>query len=325
MSFKALSLVLLTLLSASSLRADDHILVKDGQKVAFLGDSITFQGWEVPGGYVKLVTAGFKTLGVNITPVPAGVGGNTSRDMLARLQNDVIAKKPDWMTLSCGVNDVWHGPTGCTLEEFQKNITAILDQCQAAGIKVVVMTATVIGEDDNDNNKKLVAYNDFLRQIAKSRNLPLAEENLAFQAAIKATPTRGDLANTITGDGVHPRTEGHQVMASTLLQAFGATPDEVKKVQAAWFDMPDSAAIEWKLEFPEGGITIHQWEILKSESTKRGTPISNLTDTLFFEAMKDTIKAHENDTPPITRFQIIGETQKRFGEKISALPSTPIH
>jgi lysophospholipase L1-like esterase len=318
------ALLLLAIVILPALRADDHILVKDGQKVAFLGDSITAQGWDVPGGYVKLVVAGFKTLGVNITPVPAGVGGNTSRDMLARLQNDVISKKPDWMTLSCGVNDVWHGAGGCTLDEYQKNITAILDQCQAANIKVLVMTATVIGEDDNDNNKKLVAYNDFLRQIAKTRNLPLAEENLAFQAAIKATPVRGDLANTITGDGVHPRTEGHQVMASTILQGFGATSDEIKKIQAAWYDMPNSASIEWRLEFPEGGITIHQWEILKSESTKRGTPISNLTDTLYFEALKEAIKAHENDQPPVTRFQIIGETQKRFGEKISALPTTPI-
>ena len=325
MSSKALSLLLLALLVLPNLRADDHLLVKEGQKVAFLGDSITFQGWDVPGGYVKLVTAGLQTLGVHITPVPAGVGGNTSRDMLARLQNDVIAKKPDWMTLSCGVNDVWHGAGGCTLDEYQKNVTAIADQCKAAGINVLIMTATPIGEDDNDNNKKLVAYNDFLRQFAKSRNLPLAEENLAFQAGIKATPVRGDLANTITGDGVHPRTEGHQIMASTLLQAFGATPDEIKKVQAAWYDMPDSAAIEWKLEFPEGGITIHQWEILKSESTKRGTPISNLTDTLFFEAMKETIKAHENDNPPISRFDIIPETRKRFGDKISALPSAPIH
>src|SRR5471032_3390124 len=113
MSLKSLTLVLLATFLVPALRGDDHLLVKDGQKIAFLGDSITAQGWEVPGGYVKLVTAGFETLGVHITPIPAGVGGNTSRDMLARLQNDVISKKPDWMTLSCGVNDVWHGPGGC--------------------------------------------------------------------------------------------------------------------------------------------------------------------------------------------------------------------
>jgi hypothetical protein len=28
--------------------------------------------------------------------------------LLARLDAEVISKKPQWMTLSCGVNDVWH-------------------------------------------------------------------------------------------------------------------------------------------------------------------------------------------------------------------------
>ncbi len=31
--------------------------------------------------------------------------------MLARLDEAVISKKPQWMTLSCGVNDVWHFKT----------------------------------------------------------------------------------------------------------------------------------------------------------------------------------------------------------------------
>jgi lysophospholipase L1-like esterase len=134
MSPKFLLLAAVLIILPSAARAD--LLVQDGQSVAFLGDSITFQGWQVPGGYVKLVTAGFATLGVHIKPVPAGVGGNTSKDMLARLDRDVIAKKPDWMTLSCGVNDVWHGANGVALEPYEANITQIVDQCTAANIKV---------------------------------------------------------------------------------------------------------------------------------------------------------------------------------------------
>jgi len=79
----------------TSARADGGIIIKDGQKVAFMGDSITDMGWKVPGGYVQLVTAGLQTLGIKIVPIPAGIGGNTSVNMLARLDRDVLSKKPD--------------------------------------------------------------------------------------------------------------------------------------------------------------------------------------------------------------------------------------
>ena len=47
-------------------------------------------------------------------------------DLEARLDRDVISKKPDWMTLSCGVNDVWHGKRGVNLEDYKKNIASII-------------------------------------------------------------------------------------------------------------------------------------------------------------------------------------------------------
>ena len=83
-----------------------EILVKDGQKVAFMGDSITQGGWGSPGGYVRLVVAGLEANGVKVTPIPAGISGHKSDQMLARLKKDALDKQPDWMTLSCGVNDV---------------------------------------------------------------------------------------------------------------------------------------------------------------------------------------------------------------------------
>jgi lysophospholipase L1-like esterase len=67
--------------------------------------------------------------------------------MLARVDKDVIKKKPQWMLLSCGVNDVWHGKRGVALPDYKKNITAIVDKAQKAGIKVVIMTASMIRED----------------------------------------------------------------------------------------------------------------------------------------------------------------------------------
>ena len=87
------------------------IAVNKGQKIAFLGDSITAAG-KRPGGYCQLVLSALKDQGIETTPVFAGIGGHKSNQMLARLDKDVLKHKPDWMTLSCGVNDVWHGKIG---------------------------------------------------------------------------------------------------------------------------------------------------------------------------------------------------------------------
>ena len=65
----------------------------------------------------------------------AGVSGNKSNDMLNRLDKDVISKRPNFMTLSCGVNDVAHGVNGIPLDKYKENVTAMLDKAQAADIK----------------------------------------------------------------------------------------------------------------------------------------------------------------------------------------------
>jgi lysophospholipase L1-like esterase len=322
MSLKFSFLLAVALLVPQLTRAD--LLVKDGQKVAFMGDSITDQGWNVPGGYVKLVVAGLATLGVHITPIPAGVSGNTSQDMLGRLDNDVISKKPDWMTLSCGVNDVWHGVNGVALDPYKANITQIVDKCTAAGIKVLILTATVIGEDlPNDNNQKLAAYNDWLRQFARERNLPLAEENGAFQAAIKAAPPEPWQGyRVLTNDGVHPNPDGHQLMARTILQGFGATDVQLAQVAAAWQTMPASAYLDFRSEFAVGPMTIAQYGKLKAQADAHNhTPLVDFCNNLFLGPLKDAFVAHANDNPPASRNQIEADAQVRFQKLVDALPN----
>jgi lysophospholipase L1-like esterase len=221
----------LLVLPAANSRA--AILAKSGQTIVFLGDSITQFGWQNPRGYVRLVLAGLETNGVKVVPVPAGVAGDKSNQMLARLKRDVLDKKPDWMTLSCGVNDVWHGTNGVPLAQYMANVTAIVDQCQAAGIKVMILTATGIGEDlDNQNNQKLAAYNEFLRALAREKKCLLADLNALFQETLRESAKPGRL---LTVDGVHMNQIGDQIMARGVLQAFGLDDAEMEKAEQAWF------------------------------------------------------------------------------------------
>ncbi|MFN0080278.1 MAG: SGNH/GDSL hydrolase family protein [Prosthecobacter sp.] len=249
----SLTLRLLPVLAATLLAptfATAEIAVKSGEKIAFLGDSITAGGWGSPAGYVRLVIAGLEANGIKAEPVPAGISGHKSDQMLARLDKDVLSKKPQWMTLSCGVNDVWHGPRGVPLDEamaksgtyddkvaargtYQKNITAIIDQATAAGVKPVLLTATVIQENlSSKENGLLAPYNDFLRKLAKEKNVPMADLFAMFEERIKAENKPN--VKVLTSDGVHMNAEGNKLMAIGVLQALGLNAAELDKAKASW-------------------------------------------------------------------------------------------
>lgn len=212
----------------------DGPIVKTGDKIAFLGDSITQHGNSKPVGYVNLVMKGLEVAGISAEKIPAGVSGNKSPQMKDRLQRDVLDKHPQIMTFSCGVNDVWHGAGGVPLPDYCANVSNIFDRCAEAGVKVVVLTATMIGEDPNNaNNQKLAAYNDFLRAEAAARNLPLADLNADMQALLKTYPPE-QKGNKLTGDGVHMAWDGDRMMARGILLALGVPADKIPEIEAAW-------------------------------------------------------------------------------------------
>jgi len=248
------------------------IEVKDGEKIAFLGDSIT-QGGMGATGYVSLVIHGLKTSGVTATAIGAGISGHKSNDMLARLQKDVIDKKPDWMTLSCGVNDVWHGAKGVPLDAYQQNITQIVEKAQAAGIKVMILTSTMIGENAAEaNNQKLEPYNDFLRKLAKEKKCLLADLNADMHRELDEKEKDGrKRGNLLTSDGVHMNPHGNMMMAAGVLRGFGLDDAQRAKAREAWLDIPGGSTIS-----PQMKLTLRQLAALEAAAAKQGKTVQAL-------------------------------------------------
>lgn len=252
--FPLVFVVTLACLSAVAARESD-LLIKEGEKIAFMGDSITQSG-NRKNGYVTLVMDALNREGLKVTHVPAGVSGNRSPDMLARLDKAVISKEPDWMLLSCGVNDVWHFTlqlgnrtfTGVPLDDYKKNIREIISKAEEADIKVVVLTSTMIGEDpEKDTNKKLEPYNAFLRALAMEKGLPLADLNKDMQAALKEIPDsegkakmfgepgyQRNLKNKLTTDGCHMNKLGNIMMAKGVLRTLGLSDEKIADAEKSW-------------------------------------------------------------------------------------------
>ena len=291
------------------------IAIRDGQKVAFLGDSITRQGWDNPGGYVRLVVAGLAAEGIHIAPIPAGVSGDTSKEMLHRLDDDVLSQKPDWLLVSCGVNDVWHGANGVALPLYGERMTSIIDETMAKGIRVLILTATGIGEDTNPYNQALAPYNDFLRTLAQHEGCPLADVNAAFQSALKANPPPpGTFLLTI--DGVHLNPAGNRLMAREILRALGVPEADFPKIEAAWATLPGTASVSAGLKGTLIQLNLGQYQALEVKAAKEKTNVNGLTEKWYLETLRTILKTHANDPAP-NPAQIEAEAQQQFAQRIT--------
>ena len=199
----------------------ENSLIKDGQKIVFLGDSIT----AAPDGYVKVVGDLMAAVApeTRVTCINAGIGGNKVPDLPARIDTDAIAHDPDWITISIGVNDVWHGLNGTTIDRFRELYDELVVTLQKRTVaQLALFTTTVIGEDlECEANQKLVEYNDFIRETAAKRNALLVPMNEEFHHAISAWKRFGDGTDLrFTTDGVHMKPPGNYLMAVTLLRAW---------------------------------------------------------------------------------------------------------
>ncbi len=293
--FKLIAL-LLFLGAAPFLHAETSILVQRGQTIGFMGDSITAMG-AAPSGYVGLVIYALKVEGVETIAIPAGVPGHTSANMRGRVEPQILSKGANWMTLSCGVNDVLMKSKGhgVDLEAYKKNVAAMVEACQASNVRVVLMTPTPVGEDlGNENNRQLAEYVEFLRTYGKEKHLLVSDVNAAFQDCLKRSLSRDEKTGArLLADGIHPNQTGQTLMAKTLVLTLGLPPADLPKIEKAWMDNPQGKSIKLG---PDSFALIsqNQYNALESLAAKTHTSPRSVVAALWKQALEQsTTKVRE--------------------------------
>lgn len=182
---------------------------------------------------------------ISVCATNAGVGGETSQEGLARIQPDVLAHRPDLVTVEFGLNDIRYEPEKRVYEDqFAENLRQIYRILTEAGAQVIFMTPTPIvvmyhvyskigthyydkwGDCDGANR----AYAEIIRQVAAELNAPLCDIYASFiEEAIKAE-FRGEtfdytdlsvLSRYISSrDGVHPTAAGQELIAMQLYRVI---------------------------------------------------------------------------------------------------------
>lgn len=197
--------------------------------IVAIGDSIT-----QAGGYLRDSDAVLAQLYPTLQLpkiVNVGISGQKAEDLVARFQKDVVDRKPAVVTLSIGINDVWHRLTASNdvnvLKAYKENVAKMVDMAQTNGIKVILLTPTLIQEDPNtEGNVRLVQYVDAMKAIALEKHCGLADLHAMFLEALKRKPADVK-GNWLTSDGVHMGPLGDAVMATGVLRALGISDKEL--------------------------------------------------------------------------------------------------
>jgi len=218
----------LGLLAAGAAAGADPPALKKGERIVFLGDSITEAGVR-PKGYVTLVRAALAErhpdLGIEV--VGAGVSGNKVPDLQRRLDRDVLAKKPTLVVVYIGINDIWHGEKdparGTPKDKFEAGLKDVIGKVQGAGARVVLCTPSVIGEKKGGANAldaKLDEYAEVSRKVAKEAGAQLCDLRKAFADHLAKNNADDKDRGVLTGDRVHLNEAGNKLVADTILAAI---------------------------------------------------------------------------------------------------------
>jgi lysophospholipase L1-like esterase len=196
-------------------------------RVIFFGDSITQAGVQ-PGGYISRIDSMCKTEGISdkFEFIGAGISGNKVYDLYLRLEEDVIAKKPDLIIIFIGVNDVWHkssAGTGTDANKFEKFYQAIINKIKAINARTILCTPAAIGEKTDFSNQQdgdMNQYSNIIRELAAKNNLALVDLRKAFlDYNLKNNPENKD-RGILTTDRVHLNERGNQLVADEMWKAI---------------------------------------------------------------------------------------------------------
>lgn len=209
------------------------MIIEDGQKILFAGDSVTDAGRARPigegglaslgSGFVQLIDVHFNVdyPERRIHTVNMGISGNTSRDLLARWETDVNALKPDWVVLCIGFNDVWRQfdrpcvpEASVSPEEYRENLNKIAD---ATSARMIWMTPYYLEPNKEDAmRKRMDEYGAIMKEEAAKRGIPCIDLQEEFADILKYR-----YPAYITWDRVHPGPVGSLVIARAFFREIG--------------------------------------------------------------------------------------------------------
>ena len=175
----------------------------------FMGNSIT-EGW------VRTHPDFFKSNGY----IGRGISGLTSYQFLIRFREDVINLSPALVVINAGTNDVAENTQAYNEDYTFGNIVSMAELAKANKIKVILTSVLPAAAfkwrmEIKDVPQKIKSLNDRIEAYAKANKIPFVN----YYKAMVVDENQA-LNPQYTKDGVHPTSEGYDIMEPLIKNAI---------------------------------------------------------------------------------------------------------
>ncbi len=216
--------LLLVLALDQALPAADEFPFKAGDRVMFLGDSITEQYQYSTDVELYLAT---RYPAWKLSFLNAGIGGDTATGGAGRFQSQVLDEKPTVVTINFGMNDGGYGAFNeAGNKRYVENTDKMLKMSKDAGVRVVLMSPNAV---DPRRAERFKLYLETQKQFYAPLKDLAAQNGAVFvdQYAITRTSLEkmaADKADQAVPfpDGFHTGPSGGLFMAHAILTGLKA-------------------------------------------------------------------------------------------------------
>lgn len=158
-----------------------------------------------------------------IRVVNQGESGNTVRHLEERWQRDVLDKRPDWLSIMIGINDVWRqfdlpwqAENHVSPEEYAATLERLVSRTRPHLKGLVLMTPFFIEPNRGDAmRRRMDAYGAVVRDLARRHDALLIDVQDAFDRVLEHYHPA-----TLAWDRIHPTATGHMIITRALLHGL---------------------------------------------------------------------------------------------------------
>ena len=204
----------------------DEFFFKSGDRVLFLGDSITEQ-YQYSTDIELYLTTRFPKW--NLVFLNAGISGDTAGGGNGRFAAHVLAEKPTAITINFGMNDGGYGALNpAARDNFAKQTEGMLTAAKTAGVRVAVVSPNAVDTRIQERFKLyLETQKEFyapLKEVAAKNGAAFADQYAITRSALERMQSEGATKVVPFGDGFHTASPGGLLMAHAILTGLHAPP-----------------------------------------------------------------------------------------------------
>ena len=196
---------------------------RKGDRVVFLGDSITAQYQY--SSYIELyLTTRFPTW--DMTFLNAGIGGDTATGGAGRFQSQVLDEKPTAITIDFGMNDGgYRGFNPGAAANYLAKTEAMLAAAQKAAVRVALISPNAVEVRSKPELKQYLEtqkrFYAGLGKVAAKHKIPFVDQYAITRKVLEKMAQDGASVKPFP-DGVHTNEAGGLLMAHTILVGLEA-------------------------------------------------------------------------------------------------------